>query len=487
MKKVSKRMGAILIILIAGFSLCFIGISTKAETINTVYEGIYIEDVALGGMTKECMTEIIGTYVDTILNKPITLQMDDGVKVCTSLKKVGCIWTNPEVIEEAYLYGRQGNLIERFKQIQDVKEVNMQGVLTFSMDENMAKEFVESNFLKYNKEPIDAIFERKKGKAVITPEIQGKKLNEEVTLLALKEQIEKNWKNETHYTDVSFDILEAKGTENEFIKMVDVLGSFTTSYETSTVNRSLNVENGCNKIDGTFLYPGESISVYEKCHPFNYANGYFDGGAYLDGIVIGSVGGGICQVATTLYNAALRSEVKILERQPHSMIVSYVNQAEDSALSGTYKDLKFENTLEHPIYIEGVATEDRQITFTIYGIDERAEDRELSFFSEIISEIVPTTERIVQDLEFPVGYAQTQSLHIGYDAKLWKIVSIGGVETERIFVNESKYMAAPRTLIVGTGGASPEILAAIAVAAATGSIEEVKAVVATIVVIPVSQ
>jgi len=484
MKKVIIRVGTILILITVGVLLYFVGLTSKAETTSTIYEGIYIEDMSIGGMSKESVLEMMESYANEILNKSITLRTDDGEEVITSLKNIGAMWTNPEIVDEAYLYGRKGNLIERYKIIQDLKETNITYYFAFSIDEEIAKQFIENNLVKYETEPMDAIFERIDGEVFITPEINGKKLNKETILLSLKEQVETKWKNETLQTEVTFDILQAKGTEEEFSKMTDVLGSYTTSYKTSSDNRSGNVANGCSKIDGSFLYPGESISAYEMCQPFTYENGYFDAGAYLDGVVVDSIGGGICQVSTTLYNAAIRSELEIVERHSHSMVVSYINLSADAAISGTYKDLKFKNNLDHPIYIEGITTKDKQITFNIYGIEERPENRNITFYSELISETVPTTERIKLDSTFALGYLSTQSAHTGYHAKLWKIVAVDGIETERIIVSESKYIPASRTLIVGTSGVSEEILAAINTAASTGSIDQVKATVAAILATP---
>jgi vancomycin resistance protein YoaR len=484
MKKVIIRVGTILILITGGVLLCFTGMISKAETTSTVYDGVYIEDMPIGGMTKESVEETVTSYANEILNKTISLKTKDGESVITSLKNLGVTWINPEIIEEAYMYGRKGNLIERYKLVQDLKDTTVNFTLMFSVDDDMVEEFIVDNFTTFETEPMDAIFTRVDGKNVITPEENGKELNVELSMHSVKEELEANLKGELQPCEIYFDEIKAKGTEEEFSKMVDVLGTFTTSYSTSSSNRSGNVVNGASKIDGTFLYPGETISVYEKCEPFTYENGYFDAGAYSDGLVIDSIGGGICQVTTTLYNAAIRSELEIVERHPHSMVVTYVNLSADSALSGTYKDLKFMNNTEHPIYIEGITTQDKHLTFTIYGIEERPENREIAFYSEKISETVPTTERIVQDATFGLGYLNTQGVHIGYTAKLWKIIKVDGVETERVLVNESKYIPSSRTLIVGTAGASPEILEAISAAAATGSIEAVKTTVSTILATP---
>ena len=92
--------------------------------------------------------------------------------------------------------------------------------------------------------------------------------------------------------------------------------------------------------------------------------------------MVDSIGGGVCQISTTLYNAALRAELEITQRQNHSMIVTYVKPSEDAAIAGTYKDLKITNNYQTPIYVEGL-TEGRTLTFTIYGQETRPENLSL--------------------------------------------------------------------------------------------------------------
>ena len=83
-----------------------------------------------------------------------------------------------------------------------------------------------------------------------------------------------------------------------------------------------------------------------------------------------SYGGGVCQVSTTLYNAVLKAELEVTQRSNHSMIVTYVKPSMDAAIAGDYKDLKFVNNLDAPIYIEGY-TVGKDIYFNIYGQETR--------------------------------------------------------------------------------------------------------------------
>ena len=87
--------------------------------------------------------------------------------------------------------------------------------------------------------------------------------------------------------------------------------------------------------------------------PFTAENGYELAPSYESGKVVDSYGGGICQVSTTLYNALLKSELEILERHNHTMIVTYVDPSKDAAIAEGLMDLQFANNTDYPIYIEG--------------------------------------------------------------------------------------------------------------------------------------
>ena len=133
----------------------------------------------------------------------------------------------------------------------------------------------------------------------------------------------------------------------------DLLGTFSTSLTSSNANRIKNVNSASNYIDGTVLYPGEEFSTHDVIAPFTAERGYAEAANYVNGEIVDGMGGGVCQVSTTLYNAVLRAELEVTERAPHSMTVSYVKLSEDAAIAGTWKDLKFRNSSQYPIYIEG--------------------------------------------------------------------------------------------------------------------------------------
>ena len=238
-------------------------------------------------------------------------------------------------------------------------------------------------------------------------------------------------------------------TGEQLAQIQDVLGTFSTNFSTGNASRSKNLRNGASKVNGCILMPGEEFSAYVTLTPFTIENGYASAGSYANGQVVDTVGGGACQLCTTLYNAALLSEMEITQRQNHSMVVGYVKPSQDSAIAGTVKDLKFKNPYETPIYIEG-GVNGGTLTFTIFGKETRPANREIKFVSETLGVTDPgaPTTRVDPSLA-PGAKVRVQSAHRGLRSRLWKYVYIDGVETEKEILHTDSYMASKAIYRVG--------------------------------------
>lgn len=233
------------------------------------------------------------------------------------------------------------------------------------------------------------------------------------------------------------------------VKSVSILGEFRTYYGDSSESRAANIENAAKKIDGTVLKPSEVFSCKDTIAPFTKKNGYKPAGTYENGKVVESIGGGICQISTTLYNAVLKAELKIVERAAHSMMVSYVDVSMDAAIAGDYKDLKFKNSLKDPVTIHAT-TEDGWLIIEIEGTETRSTEREIKFETVILSKTKPGEDVITIDESREDDYYKvTQTAHTGYQAELYKIVYENGKLTDKVQINKSSYEASPKYVTVG--------------------------------------
>lgn len=457
-------------------------IQTRAqEEENRILTGVYVEEMSLEGKTKSEAKSLVETYVESLSEKMITLIAVEGNEVQVKVSDLGLYWSNQEIIDEAVNIGQTGNVVQRYKTAKDLQYQNKVYRLEFGIDQELVKTIIREQCAVYNMEAADATLTRENDRFVIIPGQTGEIVDEAASVKAIQEYLNSSWNREDDSIELTVTVKEARGSEEELEKVKDVLGTFTTSFKTSGSSRSANVRNGAELINGTTLYPGDEFSTYEAVSPFSQANGYYMAGSYLNGQVVDSLGGGICQVSTTLYNAVLLSELEVTERHNHSMIVTYVDPSADAAIAeSSGKDFKFVNNTEAPIYIEGITTDDKQISFTIYGVETRQSNRQVSYESEVISKTYPDSEVIYTDASLPVGSISVQSAHIGYRANLWKVVTENGVEVSREQINSSSYQVTPRTATVGVATADPNAYNEIMAAIATNNIDHVKNVVAAL-------
>lgn len=449
MKKYLKN---VLLAVCAVAAILMLGNRVSAQEISgdvTIKDGIYAGEISLCGLTKEEARNKIEDYVTGLGQGQVTLVAAGGHKITVSAADLGVCWGNPEIVEEAAKLGTEGNVIRRYKAMKDLLFENKVYDIALEFDVAAINDVIVNQCIQYDQKPVDAGLTREDGQFIIQEGKTGYETDIESSIDEVYSYLENHWQGGN--CEIALNVVEEKprGTAEDLAQVQDLLGTFTTDYSSSNSNRSGNVSNGCSKINGTLLFPGDEFSATDTVSPFTTANGYALAGAYLNGKVVNSVGGGICQVSTTLYNAVLLAELEVTERNAHSMIVTYVKASADAAIAESAgKDFKFKNNTDYPIYIEGI-TKNKKITFNIYGKETRPADREVRYESEVLEVIEPTIDLITADASKPLGYVSTESAHIGYKARLWKIVKENGKEVSREVVNNSKYNVSPRSAVVG--------------------------------------
>lgn len=419
---------------------------------ETILKGVSIDKLDVSGMTREEALAALESYEKNLGGQSIKLGIGDNV-IEAKLSDLGVTFDNEDLVDEAIGVGHAGNIVKRYKDQKDLQHSGKTFPLSWQTNEDTVRTYVENNCTKYDKKAQNASLTRENGAFNFVAGTEGLELNVDSAVRTISDYLENNWTSDnTAVLNLETQITEPEGSAEELANIKDLLGSFTTSFSTSGSNRCKNVSSGASHINGTVLYPGEEFSAYETVSPFTEANGYAMAGSYLNGEVVDSMGGGICQVSTTLYNAVLRAELNVTERSPHSMTVHYVDLSEDAAIAGTYKDFKFVNSTEYPIYVEGYTTSDKKITFNIYGKETRDKNRTISFESQMVSE-TPATTILQEDAGQGIGYKAVSSKgSSGYVAELYKIVKVNGVETDRIKVNKSTYKGTNRVVTYGTAG-----------------------------------
>ncbi|MDE7222351.1 MAG: VanW family protein [Acetatifactor sp.] len=479
MKKWMKHWSAAILSLTL---LCSFGLSARAAGEATLKQGVLIQGMDLSGMNKAEAMEAVEQYIEETLRPiQVTLLTSNNTEVPVSVGDLGIAWNNPQILDEALSIGTEGNVIARYKALKDLQREPVNYELTFSFDVNAINEILTEQCSQYDQEVVNSMLKRENGEFTVIEGQTGYHLDVELSIDTVYEYMTREWDLQPCTVELDVEVVEPQGTAEELAQVTDLLGSYTTSFSSSGADRSANVTNGCNLIDGTTLYPGEEFSTYEKVAPFTQKNGYYMAGSYLNGKVVDSLGGGICQVSTTLYNAVLGAELEVTERYNHSMIVTYVEPSADAAIAeSSGKDFKFVNNLDIPVYIEGII-QGKTITFNIYGHETRSSSRKVRYESKVLEVINPPGELLYAEAGQPIGYlVRGDSAHIGYKAQLWKVVTENGVEVERTQINSSSYKMVPASYHVGVATADPNAYTAIVDAINSGSVANVRNVIAIV-------
>ncbi len=459
----------VIIMVIASMSFWFLKKYVNQYEGDHVAAGIYVEGVSVGGMSEDEVREVIDDILDDRGMASITLITTSPEESRTNvlLSELGISASNEEeIIEEMLAYGKEGNLISRYNTLRKLEESGCYYDLTYEIDSELISSFVDVTYAEMIDSPVDATLEYIDGSLTVIGGEDGEKIDVDLAVTQIEAFMSEDWDGESGEIYLSTIIVEPDVTAASLESVTSVLGTFNT-YCANSGNRWNNVARGAELINGTFLMPGEELSVYEIVAPFTEENGYYNAGSYLDGEVVDSMGGGICQVSTTLYNAALYAELEIAERYAHSMLVSYVDPAMDAAIAGTYKDLKIVNNTESPIYIYGELS-GTTLTFTIFGEETRDENRTLEFESVETANNGYGDPEFEENTELELGTInKVSSGYIGKTAELWKYVYVDGVLEEEIKINTSYYKSSPETYEVGTKSDSAEATALVRTAIAT--------------------
>lgn len=420
---------------------------------NTVQNGISLNGTDLSGKTREEVQAVADEVLTRDKDAVITLHgRTDDENVTVSAGNLGLTWANADVVDQIMDYGHAANIIARYKQEKDLEQNGAAFTVAVDFNQDQIRTFLENNCTAWDVAATDASMTRSGGGFQYTEGSEGVSVNLDTSAQKIYQYLTSQWDGGDAVIDLDMEVTEPSTTVEELQKLTSVLGTFTTYYSTSNAARSKNISNACSMINGMSLAPGQTFSMLQTITPFTEENGYELAGSYLGDEVVESFGGGICQVSTTLYNAVIRAELKVNERYNHSMIVTYVDPSADAAIAeSSGMDFRFTNNLSSPVYIEG-STYNGSITFTIYGVETRASNRKISFVSETLSETPSEGIKVKEDPSQPVGSVQTTPGHTGYTARLWKVVTVDGVEQSRDIFNNSTYNMTPTYVKVGTAG-----------------------------------
>lgn len=234
----------------------------------------------------------------------------------------------------------------------------------------------------------------------------------------------------------------------------DQLATFTTRYDASVKDRTTNLEIACKKINGKVVLAGESFSYNQTLGERTIAAGYKNAKVYENGQVVDGIGGGICQISSTLYNAVLLANLEVTERRNHQFVTSYLPAGRDATVVYGMTDFKFKNTRKYPVKIFATA-KSGIATVSIYGIKEE-EEYTFSFNTTTISTI-PTSTQYVDDPTLPVGTEKVKQKGVnGLVTETYITKMLNGKIVSKKLLSRDTYNAMKKIVLRGTKGSTTQ-------------------------------
>ena len=440
--------------IIAVAAVVGITISEKFGNDDEIMDGIKIGGVEVGGLDQEEADEKITEYIEKLQSRSVIINIEEE-QVTATAAELGFSCDAKDTVEQAFAVGKSEGFFAKLKSLGKAEAGEGDFALDSTVDETILRSYVEEKCTQFDIKAKNSKLKLVNGKFKATKSRNGMEVQIEDTVTVIRHALLKDISEEDIEVTAVVKVVKAKYTKEQVAKCKDLLGSYSTSYATSAAPRANNVKVAANYINGSIIYPGKTFSVIKTIKDRTIENGYQSAPEYSSGTVVDGVGGGVCQVSTTLYNAVINAELEIVERAPHSMVVAYVDVSRDAAIAGDYKDFKFKNNTDVPIYIAAVA-DGSTLSFRIYGEETRPSSRTIKFESKVLETIQPGEPKITEDPSLPASYRSvTQSAHVGYKAQLWKVIYEDGVEKDRVQLNSSVYAAEPEHITVGKQNATP--------------------------------
>lgn len=271
----------------------------------------------------------------------------------------------------------------------------------------------------------------------------GKRADEGRLIEDIKKSLSAGFENGVDFEAVTVKFNEVKRSKSmaEVKKSTRLLSTFTTNFDGSNLPRTSNIRLAADKLNGSIIEAGKTLSFNDIVGARVKERGFLPAKIIENGEFTEGVGGGVCQVSTTLYNAALLSGMKIKEYHPHSLSVGYVPPSRDAMVSGSYFDLKITNPYDCPLYIRAL-TQNNSVTFKIYGYDDGAR---FSLSSEVTGTL-PAPEEVCDSPE------KAKAGKDGLTSAGYLTVTRGG-KTEIRLLRKDRYSPVKRVVYPDPAGA----------------------------------
>lgn len=438
------------IIVIVVLMIAAIGLSIAMVSGDKIHSNITIKGLNVGGYTYSQAEKFLKEKLEpTVDSSALTLRFRDK-SWKFSYRDAGFSYDYEDALTKAYDIGHKGSF---FKRVADVISAQLERKdigLNYSYDTQYIKGKLEDISREIGQEAKDASISFKNNIFVITDEKEGRKLDTGKSFDMVKAQMDKPASSDIQLV---VDVVQPEIKRADLENIKDNLGEYSTKFNAADVDRTHNIKIATASASGVLIKPGETYSVNQTVGPRLAKNGYKEAKVIINNELVPGIGGGVCQVSSTLYNAALLSNMKIVERRSHSLPSSYVPMGRDATISENYIDFKFQNTTQYPIYIHGEVN-GSWVKFSIYGRNDNP-GRTVKIRTEVVKKTDPQI-KIIEDPTLPVGTeVEEKKAYTGYVVRAYRIIMENGIQVSAEELTQSVYRVGNGVKRVGTKITAP--------------------------------
>lgn len=406
-------------------ALAFLGVAVAVEA-ETVISGVNVIDTDLSGLTREMAEgKLLLLEKEIIQATPLVLRYGSRAWHIRP-SKIGAVIDREKVLDEAMKAGRSGWLLQRLIQRRQAGKEGIRIPLYVRVDRARLEQELKLISSEITAPPADARLKINPDETVeVVPSREGIAVDNEKVL----QDITEVYKNYDSAPEINLSLVKAgpgKTTRDLLDMGVNgLLAYYSTTFDTADADRSYNIKVAADALDGLFVAPGEAFSFNGMVGPRSSEAGYKNAKIIINNEFVDGLGGGVCQVSSTLYNAVLLSGLEIIERNSHSLPVFYVPPGRDATVSFESVDFRFRNSTPRHIYIKTMFSPGR-VSVKLYGnTDYRRE--------------VTIRTRVVETFPFRKVYQQDPSLKAGESKVIRNGISGMRVTAERIVLSSGAY------------------------------------------------
>ena len=401
---------------------------------DKIYANIFIDGYHVGGLERSEALKLIKENMDTSYLEDYLALYTAESEYELYFRDIDYLPDYDNAINLAYKIGRNGSNIQRLCEIWNVYRTGLQITPTMCYNVEKVASLLHNICNEINKKAINAEIKVNKGIITISPHVVGRILDVNSTLNRIKTAlVNKQW------NDVELCVLEiTPDVTTEMVENITYkLAEFSTAFNPNNEARTHNIRNACKKIDQSLLLPQQEFSMDKALGDRTVQNGYKQAKVIVNNEYVDGLGGGICQVTSTVYNTVLLSGLEVLERRNHTLPASYIGVGRDATISQGYIDLKFKNTSEYSVLIEAKTVENK-IVVVLWGLEPKEQTR-FKIRTKIVQTIEPEGIEIVIDPSLKEGEAEVlREAKPGYKVEVYRdrLDKFGNIiETEKISVD----------------------------------------------------